>query len=293
MSFSEPRACRTLARWRSRRGASSARRKATNNVPVVVLNHALARELSPTGDPFAMVGQDIRVHDRTRRVIGVLAPAEFENRESPSFSLYAPIRAARATLDLPPNGRFAPSIQLLAPDVESVETLQESVIEWLVPRYGRWQDRVRITLAREQLSQIEQAFLLMKLFVGTLVGISLLVGGIGIMNVLLASVAERTREIGIRKAVGARSGDIRAQFLAESTAIALVGAGAGLCIGLLIAVGVTAAFRGLAGVPVYPVLSIESVLIATVSSSIVGLVFGTYPARRAASLSPVTAIAQE
>ncbi len=267
--------------------------EANNNVPVVVLNYALARELAATGDPFAMVGQDVRVHDRTRRVIGVLAPLEFESPESPSFSLYAPIRSARATLDLPASGRFAPSIQLLAPDVESVETLQESVIEWLTPRYGRWQDRVRITLAREQLNQIEQAFLLMKLFVGTLVGISLLVGGIGIMNVLLASVAERTREIGIRKAVGARGGDIRAQFLAESVAIALVGAGAGLCVGLLIAVGVTAVFRSLVGVPVYPVLSIESVLIATLSSSIVGLVFGTYPARRAAGLSPVLAIAHE
>lgn len=264
-----------------------------NNVPVVVLNFALARELAPGRDPFAMVGEEVRVRDRTRRVIGVMAPPEFENRESPSFALYAPIRAARSILGAPAGGRLAPSIQILAPDVESVRALEVSIGEWLTRRYGRWQDRVQVTLALEQLKQVEQAFLVLKLFVGTLVGISLLVGGIGIMNVLLASVAERTREIGIRKSVGARSADIRAQFLTESVAIALVGAVAGLAIGLLIAVGVTAVFRGLAGVPVYPVLSITSVLIATLSSSIVGLVFGTYPARRAAGLSPVVAIAQE
>jgi len=263
------------------------------NVPVVVINHALARELAAARDPFAMVGQEIRVSERTRRVIGVLAPAEFENPESPSFSVYAPIRAARSILPPPPGGRFAPSIQLLAPDLESVTAIEASVIEWLTRRYGRWQDRVRVTLALEQLQQVEQAFLLIKLFIGTLVGISLLVGGIGIMNVLLASVAERTREIGIRKSVGARSSDIRAQFLTESVAIALVGACTGLAIGLLIAFGITALFRVLAHVPVYPVLSVASVLIATLSSSIVGLVFGTYPARRAASLSPVVAIAQE
>ena len=174
--------------------------EAAHNVPVVVINHALARELAPTRDPFAMVGQEIRVSERTRRVVGVLAPAEFENPESPSFSVYAPIRAAWSILAPPPGGRFAPSIQLLAPDLESVTAIEANVIEWLTRRYGRWQDRVRLTLALEQLQQVEQAFLLIKLFIGTLVGISLLVGGIGIMNVLLASVAERTREIGIRKA---------------------------------------------------------------------------------------------
>jgi putative ABC transport system permease protein len=113
------------------------------------------------------------------------------------------------------------------------------------------------------------------------------------MNVLLASVAERTREIGIRKAVGARGTDILQQFLAESVAIALVGSTAGLVLGFLLAVVVTAVFRALTHAPIAPVLTAESVLIATLSSSLVGLVFGTYPARRAAALSPVVAIAQE
>ena len=160
-------------------------------------------------------------------------------------------------------------------------------------RWPDWPRRVRVAVGREQLQEVERGFLLLKVFVGALVSISLLVGGIGIMNVLLAAVTERTREIGIRKSVGARGADIRMQFLTESVAIALAGSVAGLVVGFLIAVGVTAVFRALAHAPVTPVLSWQSVVIATVSSSFVGLVFGTYPARRAAKLSCIAAIAHE
>ncbi|MEQ1831537.1 MAG: ABC transporter permease [Candidatus Eisenbacteria bacterium] len=261
--------------------------------PVVVLNHALARELAPARDPYAMVGQEVRVREHMRRVIGVLEPTGLEDTDNPAFSAYAPITTAAAVLGPPPSGRFAPSIQLLAPSVEAVDAVKDDAADWLARRYARWQQRVNVSVGRESLRQVEQAFLLVKCFVAALVSISLLVGGIGIMNVLLASVAERTREIGIRKSVGARRSDIRTQFLTESVAISLVGASVGLLVGFLIAVVVTAAFRVWVHVPVHPVLSLSSVVIATLSSSVVGLVFGTYPARRAAALPPILAIAHE
>ncbi len=267
--------------------------EAGNNLPVVVLNYALARELLPAGDPLSMVGREVRLERRTRRVVGVLAATGFENRDDPALAAFAPLRSARAILVPSPGRRLAPTIRLLARSLESVDSVEDNVRDWLARRYTDWPRRVTVSVGREQLQQVEQAFLLMKVFVGAIVGISLLVGGIGIMNVLLAAVTERTREIGIRKSVGARRSDIMVQFLAESVAIALAGAFAGLLLGLLLAAGVTALFRGWVGAPVYPVLSWTSVLVATLSSSAVGLVFGTYPARRAARLSPVVAIAHE
>ena len=135
--------------------------------------------------------------------------------------------------------------------------------------------------------------LLSKLLLGLLAGLILAVGGIGIMNVLLAAVAERTREIGIRKAMGARRSDIQAQFLVESVTVTGVGSAIGFVAGLLVAEGGTAVFRQWAGAPIYPVLHASTALFAIGAAVMVGLVFGTYPARRAASLSPIDAIARE
>lgn len=121
-----------------------------------------------------------------------------------------------------------------------------------------------------------------------------LVGGIGIMNVLLASVTERTREIGIRKAMGARRRDVLWQFLAESVAVASLGSALGVILGLTGAFGITALMRSrFPGMAVYASVSVSTILVAVLSALFVGLVFGTYPARRAARLDPIDAIRHE
>jgi putative ABC transport system permease protein len=130
------------------------------------------------------------------------------------------------------------------------------------------------------------------IFLGGVAGISLLVGGIGIMNIMLVSVTERTREIGLRKALGARRGDILIQFLTESSLLSLIGGLIGIGLGWLIAfiVGRIAAANN---TPLNPTISLDSILLATLFSTAVGLFFGIYPANRAANLEPVEALRSE
>jgi len=130
------------------------------------------------------------------------------------------------------------------------------------------------------------------IFLGGIAGISLLVGGIGIMNIMLVSVTERTREIGLRKALGARKRDILIQFLIESSMLSLIGGMVGILLGWLLGfiVGKIAAATGNA---FSPAISLNAILLATLFSAAVGLFFGIYPANRAAGLEPVEALRYE
>jgi putative ABC transport system permease protein len=130
------------------------------------------------------------------------------------------------------------------------------------------------------------------IFLGGISGISLLVGGIGIMNIMLVSVTERTREIGLRKAIGARRRDILAQFLLESATLSLIGGVIGIGLAWLISRGI-ALIAANAGTPFTPVISWNSILLATLFSTFIGLFFGIYPANRAAALEPVEALRSE
>ncbi len=153
---------------------------------------------------------------------------------------------------------------------------------------------VKIETSEQRLAQAMQGIFVFKLFMGAITGISLLVGGIGIMNVLLASVTERTREIGVRKAAGARRADIVMQFLVESVVISGVGSLVGAALGLTTSFALVALIRARAkAVLLDATFSWSTVLLAAVAALTVGLVFGTYPARRAGKLSPIDAIRHE
>ena len=144
-----------------------------------------------------------------------------------------------------------------------------------------------------RIDQARQGILIFKMVMGAFAGISLIVGGIGIMNVLLAGVTERTREIGIRKAIGARQRDILLQFLSESVAISGLGSVLGVALGLAGAFTATAIIRSTADAPLHAAFTWGTVAVAALVSVLVGLAFGTYPALRAARLSPIEAIRHE
>ena len=153
-------------------------------------------------------------------------------------------------------------------------------------------DDFTVFTQQDFLSTFETITGVLTVFLGGIAGISLLVGGIGIMNIMLVSVTERTREIGLRKALGARKRDILLQFLTESSLLSLVGGFIGILLGWLIAfiVGKVATATG---TTFTPAVGIDAILLSTSFSAIIGLFFGIYPASRAANLEPVEALRHE
>ncbi|HEX3159553.1 MAG TPA: ABC transporter permease [Gemmatimonadaceae bacterium] len=263
--------------------------EASRNAAVVIVSHRTAAELTPGRHPLTLLGREVRVGGTPRTVIGILEPYEAER----GYSAFVPLSAAATVLGPTVESR-PPQLMVKAASMEDVEPLRRRVEDWLGTRYGRWEPRVQVTTSRQRLAQVEQGMLVFKGFMGAITGISLLVGGIGIMNVLLAAVTERTREIGVRKALGARRRDILLQFLVESVAISGAGSAAGVVLGLVGAFGLTALIRSSApDVYMYAAFSWGTVLVAALSAIAVGLIFGTYPARRAARLSPIDAIRHE
>jgi putative ABC transport system permease protein len=262
----------------------------THGAPVIVLNHRLAEELAGGRDPLWLVGRTIRVGDQRREVTGVIAAPP--GGEAGELAAFAPIRGGQALLT-PTGAPRVPTLRLKARSIEAVDTLRAATINWLAERYGRRMEKLDVVVGTQRLENTRQAILLSKLLLGLLVSLILAVGGIGIMNVLLAAIVERTREIGIRKAVGARRRDIQTQFLVESVTITGVGSTIGFVAGLLLAEVGTLGFRYWSGAAIYPVLHLSTAALAIGAAVTVGLVFGTYPARRAASLSPIDAIARE
>jgi putative ABC transport system permease protein len=258
--------------------------------PVVVLGHRLAQELAGGHDALWLVGRAIRMGGERREVVGVLAapPAGDE----PDLVAFAPIRGGAALLPSTGSPRVA-TLRLKAHSIEAVDTLRTNTIDWLAERFGPRFRKLDIVVGTQRLENTRQAMLLSKLLLGLLVSLILAVGGIGIMNVLLAAIVERTREIGIRKAVGARRRDIQMQFLVESVTVTGVGSAIGFVGGMILAELGTAGFRYWSGAGIYPVLHLSTALMAVGAAVSVGLLFGTYPARRAATLSPIDAIARE
>ena len=262
----------------------------THSAPVIVLGHRLAEELAGSRDALWLIGRAIKVSGRRREVVGVLAPPAIG--PEPDLTAFAPIRGGESLLDPTPDHKV-PTLRLKAHSIEAVEALRTQVLNWLAEQYGTRVEKLNVEVGTERLENTRQAMLLTKLLLGLLAGLILAVGGIGIMNVLLAAVAERTREIGIRKAVGARRADIQTQFLVESVTVTGAGSVIGFVVGIILAQAGTAVFRLWAHAPIYPVMHVYTGLLAAGSAITVGLVFGTYPARRAAELSPVDAIARE
>ncbi len=251
-----------------------------------VLDESAVKSLFGTSSAADAIGREVKVGTKTVRVTGVVAdPAvgggsgNFGGGAAQSVGIvYLPIEPFMKQT----NQQYVSQVSLRATEPGRVEQVRIAVRDLLAARHGL-QDVQVISLARI-LDRVNEALSVITGFLAALAGISLLVGGIGIMNIMLAVVAERTREIGIIRALGATQQAVIGQFLAEAVLISLLGGTIGLALALLAAAVIERAM----GVPAQPSASIIGLALGV--STLVGVVFGVLPAWRAARLDPIRAL---
>ncbi len=259
---------------------------------VVVIGPAVADNLF--GHRDGLVGETVRVNGQPFRVIGVLDEKGGSGFTNEDDRIIVPITTAQSRLLQRSTPRQVDMIIAQAIDSDAVPQATEEISNILRTRHrtGLGADDFTIYNQQDFLTTAASVTGVLTIFLGGIAAISLLVGGIGIMNIMLVSVIERTREIGLRKALGARKRDILVQFLSESALLSLVGGILGIVLGWLISVAV-GAIAAAAQADIVPTIGIDSILLATLFSMAVGLVFGVYPANRAANLEPVEALRYE
>lgn len=272
-------------------GSSITEENILGQASVAVIGVDIADKLFDRRD--GIVGETIRIEGQPFRIIGLLTPKGGSAFGSQDDVLFIPFSTAQSRL-LRRNRNAVDIILVQATAAETVNLAVDEVSNILRTRHrsALGADDFQVMSQQSAVDTASSITSVLTVFLGGIAAISLLVGGIGIMNIMLVSVTERTREIGLRKALGARKKDILTQFLVESALLSLFGGIIGIGFGWLIAfaVGKVAAATG---TPFYPNVGIDAVLLATIFSTAVGLFFGIYPANRAASLQPVEALRYE
>ncbi len=245
------------------------------------------------GTHTGIVGESIRIAGQPFRIIGILESKGGGSFGSQDNVILVPLTTAKARL-ISRNLDEVDTIYIQATSSENVAMAQSEIRQILSTRHQIQPGAEDFTIYTQQdfLSLASTITGVLTVFLGGIAAISLLVGGIGIMNIMLVSVTERTREIGVRKAIGAHKRDILIQFLVESSLLSLFGGLIGIVFGWLIAF-IVGKIASASGTPFTPTVGLNAILLATIFSTAVGLFFGLYPANRAASLQPVEALRYE
>ena len=253
----------------------------TAQKPVALVNESFLRQRKSTSPPL---GQTIRTPQGELTIVGIVASDTL--RPAQVFipaSLY-PLEQLRS---------LRVDYAFEAGQVEHVAPLKKEMQDWLKKNIPQGGEDFEIVTNEFRVEQAAQGFLVFRIIMGFIVGLSVLVGGIGVMNVLLISVTERTSEIGVRKAMGAKKRDILLQFLSESITVSTFGSLMGLVLGVLATMAFVPIVKTFAKVPFQAAYTLNTFLIISVIAVLIGIVFGTYPALRAANLDPIEAIRRE
>lgn len=246
-----------------------------------ILGATVAQDLFGDNDPL---GKTLRVNKTDFRVIGVLAAKGGAGFSGPDDMIFVPLTTMQKILT---GVDYLSTISVSVADKESMSAVRDVVTSVLLEQHRVGEPDFSVISQEDILGTLMQVVTTFTLFLASIAGISLLVGGIGIMNMMLTTVTERTREIGLRKAIGARRRDISLQFLAEAVFLTFLGGLLGIILGWLISFGVT--YFGL----IQTSVSFSSILLAFGVSAAIGIIFGYYPARRAAGLNPIEALRYE
>jgi putative ABC transport system permease protein len=271
--------------WKLVSGSMFSSREVRSAAKVAVIGSKTANELF---GPLNPVGQTVRVSNIPFVIIGLLeSKGAGMGGQNQDDRIIIPFTTAMKRIT---GDKYLRSINVQISSAERMEIAQQQITSLLRQRHrlttGR-DDDFNIFNQKEIADTVNSISKIITLLLGSIAGISLFVGGIGIMNIMLVSVTERTREIGIRIAVGAQPGDIRLQFLIEAITLSLLGGLIGVLCGVGVSqlVGVFADFKA--------VVSIGSILLAFGVSTIIGVFFGFYPAHKAAALNPIEALRYE
>ncbi len=271
--------------WFPERGTFFNRLDVRETALVCILGKTVKESLFGSQDP---IGKNVRIGKYTYRVIGVMSPIgptpSGKDQDDIVLLPYTSVQKRlvgtrsldRITIFVDP----AYDLALAQAEVEKVLRRQHGIRDGM-------EDDFSVRTQQTQIKTIKNVSRILTVLLGSIASISLVVGGIGIMNIMLVSVGERTREIGIRLAVGAKEKNILVQFLIESVLLSLVGGAIGTAVGILISKFASA----LTGWPTQ--ISVLAILVAFLFSAIVGIVFGIYPAKKAAALNPIEALRYE
>ncbi len=276
----------TIQNWQMAEGAWFNKSDELGGLPVALLGQTVMHNLFDASgvDP---IGRMIRIRDQIFRVEGVLQAKGSVGANDQDDVIFVPFTTALTRLK---NSTYVDQIQVQVDSASNVAQAQQQITTILEQRHhitNGAPDDFRTTSSNQLLQTAQQFTQTLTVLLVGIAGISLTVGGIGIMNIMLVSVTERIREIGIRMAVGARRKDIRNQFLIEALTLSLVGGVIGMFLGLLLGFGLTRAF----GLPF--VVTVISILMPFIVSSTIGVIFGLYPAVRASRLDPIVALHTE
>lgn len=255
---------------------------------VCLLGQTVVDNLFGSADPL---GQVIRIKKIPFTVIGVLGPkGQSPNGQDQDDTIYVPVTTAQKKLFGTTFPGTVRSIMVKARSAGDLAAAEQQITELLKQRHRispRQDNDFTVRNLTQMMQAAEQSSKVMTMLLGAIASVSLLVGGIGIMNIMLVSVTERTREIGIRMAIGAKTWDIRYQFIIEALTLSMIGGTAGIVIGL----GGSKVLSMLAGWPT--VVSVPSIFISFGFSGLIGIFFGYYPAYKASLLDPIDALRYE